>query len=187
MATVTIAANRLRQLRERAPEAIVRALNRAIDSAKVAAAREVAGDMGLPVSRVRDQIIVRRAARGHASASLRASAERIPLYHFKASPKEPPSRGRGRGVTARVKGTRVLYRGAFVARMRSGHVGVFRRLGAGERRSPGGWGKNLPIVQLRGPSIWKVFREHRAVALARGREQLVKNLRSELRFALRRG
>jgi hypothetical protein len=185
MATVTIAANRLRQLRERAPEAIVRALNRAIDSAKVAGARAVAADMGFPVTRAREEILVRHARVGHPVASLRASAKRIPLVHFKASGPEP-SRGRGRGVTARVKGTRVRYPDAFIATMRSGHRGVFRRVG-GERRSPGGWGKNLPIRELKGPSIWKVFQNHRAVALARGREQLVKNLRSELRFALRRG
>ena len=86
-----------------------------------------------------------------------------------------PSRGRGRGVTAKVGPSRTRYPHAFLAQMRSGHLGVFQRVGR----------TRLPIRELRGPSIAHVFGKYVAVGIARGEEQLKKNLQSEFRFALR--
>jgi hypothetical protein len=158
-----------------APQAIVRALNRSIASAKTAMVREVAVDTGLKSGDVRERIWVREARADQLVAELHASAKPIPLIDYGATGPEP-SRGKGRGVTARLRGGAGRYPHAFLARMQSGHRGVFTRLPGNTRR--------LPIYELHGPSIARVFTKHVAVGQARGEEQLVKNLQSEFRFAM---
>lgn len=165
----------LRQLRARAPQAIARALNRAIVSARVVMTQAVAKDMGLKQADVKTALSVHEAKPGVERAVLVAKGLRLPLMKFGA--KGPvPSRGRGRGVTYRI-GNRGRGRApnAFVATMRSGHTGVFMRKATAR----------LPIRELRGPSVVHVFRQHLDVGKARGGEALVKNLQSEFRFVLR--
>jgi hypothetical protein len=58
--------------------------------------------------------------------------------------------------------------------MRSGHRGVFQRSGT----------KRLPIYELFGPSIARVFEKLIPVGEARRTEVLLKNLRHEVEFAL---
>jgi hypothetical protein len=151
--------------------AVARALNRAIASANTVMVRAVAEDMGLKQADVRKQIIVRRAVADavltRMLASLEARGARLPLIAFKARA------GRG-GVRARLPGGAGHYPRAFIATMPSGHVGVFQRKAA----------PRLPIVELHGPSIPKVFERHTPAGVARGQEQLVKNLVHELRFAI---
>lgn len=66
--------------------------------------------------------------------ALRVSGEPIPLVAY-------PHKQTKRGVSVEVnRGKRTLVAGSFVAKMRSGHVGVFRRRGAAR----------LPIDELRG-------------------------------------
>ena len=163
-------------IKRRIPAAIARALNRSIESAKTAMNRAIAQDMGLKVSTVSDLIRVERATEDQRVARLYASFKRIPLIDFNARGPEP-SRGKGRGVTARMPGGLGRYPNAFIATMRSGHRGVFTRRSAAGR---------LPIAELRGPSIGHVFVKHKAIGEARGQEQLAKNLASEFRFALSR-
>jgi hypothetical protein len=72
--------------------------------------------------------------------------------------------------------------------MSSGHVGVFARAKGpsyrGELR-PGWKGRpELPIVELRGPSIYRVWKKHQATGMARANEQLRKNLTHEFRYVL---
>lgn len=159
---------------DRFPGAIVRALNRAGVSTRTLMASRVADDMKLRVGTVRDQLILDRASRGKPQVRISVSGKRIPLYAFGA--RGPyPSRGRGRGVTARLPAPgRGRYPHAFIATMRSGHVGVFQRRGR----------DRLPIDELHGPSLPHVFAKFSAEGLARGQESLLKNLQSELQFAL---
>jgi hypothetical protein len=97
-----------------------------------------------------------------------------------------PSRGKGRGVTARFPGGQGSYPHAFIATVGHGHRGVFMRKNALARKSSGAWSLNLPIFELRGPSLPHVFRKYIPVGLARGQEQLAKNLASEFKYALSR-
>lgn len=160
------------RLREKAPYAIARALNRAAGSARTQLARDVSRDMRIRVGDVRDKVNIVEATRDRPTATIYASAKRLPLIAFGA--RGPyPSRGKGKGVTAKLPGGR--YPRAFIAIMRSGHRGVF------ERRSKG----RLPIKELFGPSIAKVAETYVPAAADRGREQLLKNLQSEFRFATR--
>ncbi len=172
------------KLRKKAPVAQLRALNRAIASAKVAMVSVIAGDIGVKSGVVKDRIRVELATAERLRARLYANAKRIPLIELGAKGPEP-SRGRGRGVTVKGQGGRRTIPNAFIATMRSGHRGVFERAaGASGRRGPAPHRSQLPIRELFGPSIWKVFTKYEAVGLARGREQLIKNLQSEFRFAL---
>lgn len=166
---------RFEQLKANSPAAIARALNRSIASAKVVGVREISRDLGVTQANLRDKIGTTEARPDALRARLTASTKRIPLVDFNATGPEP-SRGQGRGVSAKLGRTRTRYPQAFLATMKSGHRGVFKRHTA----------KRLPIVELHGPSIGRVFLKYVGVMLARGREQLVKNLQSELRFALRR-
>lgn len=174
----------LDQLGKRAPAVIARVLNRTATSVKAVMAREIAKDIGLPVGPIKDELKVRLAIPEDQDirARISVSGAQIPLSKFHASG-PLPSRGRGT-VSARIGGSRKRYEGAFLARMRSGHIGVFRRKGASSRKSRGAWSPNLPIVELKGPSLPHVFAKYAPVGIARGQEQLVKNLEHEVGFAL---
>lgn len=159
----------MRAHKGRFPQAVRRALRRAGTSARTQLVRDVAADMKLKVGAVREQIQTRETGAG---VSVTARITRIPLYDFlpgSGDPRGPyPSRGRR---LVRVRGR--VYPGAFVARMPSGHWGVFKRT------QP--W--RLPITELRGASVWQSATNHAATAQARGLESLKKNLASELHFA----
>ena len=157
------------QLRRRGPQAIARALNRSIASARTAMGRAVAADMGLKVGDAHERIGLRLARPDQPVAQLTASGKRLPLMDFGA---KGSRRG---GVIARLPGGKGRYPHAFIRQMRNGHTGVFMR--AGKAR--------LPIHELHGPSIARVFEKHVDVGITRGREQLAKNLAHEFRFALR--
>jgi hypothetical protein len=198
------------RLQQNAPAAFARALNRAIGSANTVMTREVSNDTGLKVSDVRDRIGTHLADPTHLVAQLTASVTPVPLFAYGARGPEP-SRGKGHGVTSRLKGGAQRYPRAFIATMKSGHKGVFERLNAAQAGASRRLGAEfrgmkrksaldrfqaavagaktagrLPIYELHGPSIARVFTKHVQVGLARGREQLVKNLQSELQYAMRK-
>ncbi len=151
----------------------VRAINRTAASEKVAISRAVATDMRLKVGVVKDAISVRKATVNVPTAHVIAKGKRIPAIDFGARGPEP-SRGKGKGVSAKLPGGR--YPHAFIARMRSGHRGVFQRTGKAR----------LPVVELKGPSIVHVFKKHLAIGEARRNEQLLKEIKHEIEFALRK-
>lgn len=150
-------------------------------------ARAISGDIGLKSGTVKDELKVREAHASEGSrmrARLSVSGKRIPLVEFGA--KGPlPSRGRGAGVTARLKGGRARYPHAFMARMRSGHLGVFRRKPGANRRGEAATRPQLPIFELRGPSLPHVFGKFQEQGVYKGQEALRKNLEHEMAFALR--
>lgn len=164
---------KLQRLRTQTPIAVTRALNKSIASGRTVMAREMSRDLGLKVGDVRDQIKVIEASPTRLEAKLSASGKRIPLVAFGASGPEP-SRGKGRGVSYRLQGQRRRISSAFLATMPSGHRGVFLRKAKGR----------LPIRELLGPSLPKVFIKFRPLGLARAGEQLRKNLVAEFRFVM---
>jgi hypothetical protein len=159
----------VRNLQERAPKAIARALNRSATSAEVVMVRSIAQDMALKQGDVRRYVYVRQATPTTLRATISASGSRVPLIMFNARER------RGRGVTARLPGGAGQYPHAFIATMTSGHRGVFTRTSKAR----------LPIAELHGPSIPWVFIKFLATGVARAEEQLLKNIVHELRFALR--
>lgn len=162
----------LRDMPAKVTRATVRALNRAIHSARTVMVRAMAGDTGLKSKDVRDAVVVREAFATRPEVSLAASRKRLMLIKFGA--KGPvPSRGRGRGVTYRLRGGSGRVENAFIATMTSGHTGVFRRAGT----------QRLGIIELKGPSLGRVFAKFRPQGLARALEVFQKNFDHELACA----
>lgn len=184
----------LNALGRRAAQALARGLNRAATSERAKLASDVAKDIGLKVSDIgRDLsgessrnvgvIRVDRAtgASDRLTARIIASGPRVSLSKMGA--KGPlPSRGRGRGVT--LKGRR--YPHAFMAQFRGGHIGVFKRVLPSQSKSAGAWSKNMPIHELRGPSLARVFSRKVEETAARREETLIANISHEVAFALSR-
>lgn len=162
-------------LKKKFPAAIKRAVKRAGTSGRAEMVRQIAADTGLAQTAVRKEI--RIITVGDTAVQLEVVGQRLPLIAFGARGPEP-SRGRGAGVSYKLPGGQGRAPNAFISTMKSGHRGVFRR--------PGSGGDRLPIIELFGPSLVKVFEKYLPEGAARAQESLVKNLRSEISFAMRR-
>lgn len=159
----------------RTTRAMVRALNRALVSGRTVMVRAMAGDVGLRQTAVRTALRQRDATFQRPSAELGASLKRIPLIQFNARGPEP-SRGRGR-VTYKLGASRGHVPGAFIATMGSGHRGVFTRRTR----------QRLPIQELFGPSLGRVFAKYRPQVLEAMHASFLKNFDHELRFQQAQG
>lgn len=152
--------------------AVSRALNRAATAGRTAMVRAVKAETGLGSRFLSKEVRIEKSTANAPRATVTAQGRRVPLIAFKAKGPEP-SRGRGRGVTTSLPGAKGRLPHAFIARMPSGHRGVFQR--KGKRR--------LPIEEQFGPSAPELFEKHfPAFARAAG-ESFDKNLRSEISFA----
>lgn len=156
---------------DRVGRALVRAINRAVASARTVLVREIARDTGLKASAVRKALPLREATLNRAEGRLAASLKRIPLIDFGARGPEP-SRGKGRGVSYRLAGGRNRLEHAFIAMMKTGHRGVFMRKAKAR----------LGIRELKGPSLGHVFAKYRPLALARAKEIFETNFKHELEY-----
>jgi hypothetical protein len=166
--------NDLEALRNRAPAIIARGLNRAATAGKTAMTRLIVKDTGLQSKYVSREIQLDKANRTQLKAALQIKGSRLPLIAFKARGPEP-SRGRGRGVSYRLPSGRGRVSNAFIATMRSGHRGVFKRQTK----------KRLPIQELRGPSLPHVFEKYLPDFDRVASEALIKNLQHDIDFANR--
>lgn len=160
----------VRALGARAPLAAARALNRSMASVQTAAVRDVAADLHIAQKDVRRGFSLERATASTLLARLVVTGRRLPLLAFRA-------RQTQRGVSYDLGRGRKVAGGAFIATMRSGHVGVFRRRAA----------RRLPILELFGPSLPRVFTAAKlAAARLRLAEELMrKNLAHEIAFLAR--
>ena len=150
--------------------AMVRAINRALASGRTVMVREMARDLKMRAGDIREAMPIQEASLGRPAGRFGASPKRIPLIKFNA-------RQTQRGVTADTGQGRKVYPGAFIARMPTGHVGVFARKGR----------KRLPIVERLGPSLGLIFAKYRPLGEARAREAFEQNFDHELAFARSQG
>lgn len=174
----------MQRYQERFPKAITRALNRAGQSSLAKMATLGSQDLGLPSRVARSQMKLTKATESRQVVRITATGKRIPLIDFKARGPRP-SRGKGRGVTAKLPGGAGRYPYAFIAQMRSGHVGVFERSSSKFMRfQKSSWKKKRQAIrELHGPSFPKVFHKLTPEVLAHGEDVLRKNLLHELKFA----
>jgi hypothetical protein len=167
-------------LQARFPPAIRRALKRAGTSGRSTMTKLIAEDMGIAQKKVRPEIKVET---GDLFVRLTVSGGRLNLIEFSARGPEP-SRGKGGGVSYRLPQGRGRVPNAFIATMKSGHRGVFvRRPDARAKKTSKGW-TQLPIVELKGPSLVKVFNKRKPEGQARAAEALLKNVAHEVQWAL---
>lgn len=128
--------------------AVQRALNRAADSLPKYITAGILREYHLPQSRVRGTFTVRKASLSELLAVVTSASGGVPLYLFGARPSQPGRRPPG-GVQVDVMGRKPVP-GSFVARMKSGHIGVFMRSGESPR---------LPMHELFGPSVPKMIEQ----------------------------
>jgi len=134
-------------------KAINRAAKRAADTAKAESVRQLSSEYTLPATEIRGTIFARNIT-GDIGAVMSISSSPFALTKFEGvTPNQvmPPAKG---PVHAKVKksGGATMKR-AFVAKMKSGHVGVYEREGE----------KNLPIEQHFGPSTPGMFKANETV------------------------
>lgn len=145
---------------ERALErAVSRAGGDAIRAVRVAANRHVRSRKALKVKRVNSALVTRWPL----GTMLEQLVWRVNVSGAPIAAIDYPHREVRRGVSLTInKGHKVLLSGAFLATMRSGHTGVFRRRGK----------SRLPIDEVYSSTVADVLRDHGAAlgALQRGQE-----------------
>jgi hypothetical protein len=124
-------------------------INKAAASALTLAVREIQADIGASSQKtIRKNVTLSKATTARPQARLTAFSskrDRIPIYEMKPKPKAVTRRRPAGGV--RYGAASKLLPGSFIARVQSGHIGVFKRTGKAR----------LPIQELFGPSVALVF------------------------------
>jgi len=154
---------------ERASQrAQVTAFNRTATAVQRAAAREIGQEIGVVQREVVKTLAIRRATSSKPDAQVVATGKRIPLIQFRA-------RQTRLGVSYRIgrRGAKTL-QGGFLARLKSGHRGVFMRRGK----------KRLPIDERYGPSAVLIFTRKKVQAVLRSviAERFAKEFAHHFRF-----
>ncbi len=148
--------------------ATAHAVNRTANSVRSLAAKMISADYKVTQRDIKKELKIHKAHFTWPIATIVGSGSPgIPLYEFSPSPKGAPSTRRLKsggyrpkvGISVEVtRGKRKTARGAFVAKMPSGHVGVFRRARNGR------WGRGsrrVVIEELYGPSPIRLIEQDR--------------------------
>jgi hypothetical protein len=144
----------IRQMPAAGKRSTARSLNKAIGQARTLAAREVSDKRNIKISRAKEQMRLHKANTTKPEAAIIARGKPIPVIDVKGSKRQTKA---GVKVKLTARGKAHLFEGAFLAKMASGHVGVFRRGGNLKRVSRGnskGTSRgNLPIMEMTIPSV----------------------------------
>jgi hypothetical protein len=168
-----------RRLARATPRAAAAGINRAAQGAFTLSVREIQKDVGASSQKtIRRNLSLFKASAEKPRAELRARStkrERIPIFELGPRPRSVTRRRPAGGV--RYGPAQKLIPGSFIARMKSGHVGVFKRLGQARR----------PIIELFGPSVALVFSRRKITDKIRAylREKVPQEITRALRFAER--
>lgn len=112
-----------------AERAYMNAINRGLSRVKTAAWKGIKQVYTVQASALNaaTSTSMQKASTGSLAGFVRFAGYKIPLYKFKVSPKQPGGR---KLVHASVKkGGGATFESAFIAAMKSGHIGVFERTG----------------------------------------------------------
>lgn len=127
----------------------IRAINRTLVSIRQEAQQKIRETVKLKASDVKNAVEIKRASLSRPVGIIEVIRKGIPLFKYGARAKTVNTpRGKRIGVTVQVKGTRKLVRGAFIATMKNGRTGIFKR--KGEAR--------LPIRELFSTSVADLFK-----------------------------
>lgn len=126
------------------PKAITNAINRSAEGARTDTVAKVKEEYVITSGRVRETIEIRKASVSNLSAAVISRGRPRALSYFKIRPGKVTKRRPAEGVYAQVKrGGGGPIAKSFVAKMASGHIGVFNRTG----------NTRFPITQRYGPSV----------------------------------
>ncbi len=147
-------------------KATVSALNKTITSVRTFIVREVNKEYNVAQKDIRKELKLSKANYSRMEARVMGEGSPgIKLYKFSPTPKAAPSTRRLKsgayspkgGIKVMIhRGSRKIVKGAFIARMSSGHVGVFRRKESGI----GDWWNAFSgggIEELYGPSPLRII------------------------------
>lgn len=150
-------------------KAIVRSLNRTLASLKTLANSNTRDVIRLKLKDVADRLTTVDATSSTSYAALTIKDTPVPLILYTSGSAQKKS-----GVRINVKGTSRVVANAFIATMRSGHEGVFKRVGA----------KRLPIEELFSTSVRDVFKDNNKVTqlIEAGRDKFKTEFASNLKF-----
>ena len=173
-----LAAEFLDSFGRRAETGIRRALRRSLNAMRTDAYKEARQEYNIRVADVRKAFSSRiwgNPPIGQATFSGR----KIPLIRFSPRPAGVTRRRPPGGVSVMVKAQRKAISGSFVARMRSGHLGVFQRHGD----------DRLPIEEKFGPALAQMLDNPEVNERIRERaaERFDKNLQHEFEYAIKQG
>lgn len=142
-------ARKLEQKVKRYPRSAAAGINRAAQGAYTLAVREIQADIGASSQKtIRKNLSLTKATGEKPEARLTgfsSKKDRIPIIEMKPKPRSVTKRRPQGGV--RYGAQSRLIPGSFIAKLKSGHLGVFKRSGK----------QRLPIQELFGPSVALVF------------------------------
>jgi len=162
------------------PKAIVGAINKTLATGRSLVVKRLTKELALKQKVIRDTIGIRKATYDTKRGVITISRKGISLMQFSPIPAVPAyehkvalirklvQKGQGieklrlpAGVSVRVRPgkPREILKGTYVAKMRSGHVGVYERRRTGGKRAP-----RLPIQERFGPTPEGVFSHAPGVA-----------------------
>jgi len=174
-AQVKLVKKTLGNIKKGAPTVIRRAVNKTATQAKTLASKEIRKVVNLKAKLVGQHIVINRANFKSLTARMKISGKPISLLEYGA-------RQTKTGVSVRVRKGRKIekHKSHFIAKMKSGHRGVFeRRIINGKRAG------RLPLDEKVGPSIPAVFQfnAEKQVTLVSA-VNLQKNLDHEILYLL---
>lgn len=177
--------------------AMPRALNKLRDQAKVAGLRVVADLYGIGPRTFEKYVTLKLATTADTEAVITVKGKGLPMYLFKPRPSQPGKGRKGGGVAVLIKGRTLFLEGAFIARMKSGHVGIFARGaygGKGKRfhATGGGFGRFLYSSTRLSINEFYTFGAPDALASKQATEAMTDRIdaqadsviRAEIRFAV---
>lgn len=169
-----------------------RALNKVATSSRQEISVEVRKHLNIKAGELKKRnITLRKASYRRQSATIGIRGSRIPLEKLSA-------RQTKKGVTYKIGkvGPRKLAQRAFIATMKSGHRGVFKRVAIMNQDTPNKdqvwfmppWSpsfdesqsKRLPITELKGPSVPQVFQDIAEFSKSVHERKISTNLEREL-------
>ncbi len=126
------------------PKVLANSINRSAEGARTDAVTKAKEEYVITAGRVRETINIRKASTSNLSAIVTSRGRPRALSYYKIRPGKVTKRRPPEGVYAQIKrsGGGPIAK-SFVAKMASGHIGVFNRSGS----------SRFPIVQRFGPSV----------------------------------
>lgn len=130
---------------QRGPEKVFfNVINRALDTVRTAAGRQIREVYAIKQKdlRAESNIKLKKASQTDLAGEIAFAGCKIPLYRFNVTPKQPAQGVRVKAAVLK-SSAQTEFEHAFIARMQSGHIGMFERATA----------KHLPIDEFTGPSV----------------------------------